>query len=309
MPKKAMADSVFDKAEAEAKRKFDEWRAKYEPVAREIYAKRSQRAESKRRRAIARRKAFGDLCEVTEGLASFCRKNNVSLEEGERILNESRPGPYTAVFITTFFEIVWFGAVFLRKELTRLIDRAKHEAARPYYYEHERLRRQALAEERRKIHRRRTTAPMPTPGDVLTAWNERKTSRTAMIILGGMLHDLECYVDNCLKFDDVGNVVGRNGGIRGWLSDNLPELLPKYKTLMRYKALAMRLRQVTCTKDPMPTSKLLAKPLHNAVAKILSDKAPVFAHVFAMVEQMLSPAAAMCDAPQRRDKKRRREAT
>jgi hypothetical protein len=124
-----------------------------------------------------------------------------------------------------------------------------------------------------------------------------------------MLHDLECYVDNCLKFDDVGNVVGRNGGIRGWLSDNLPELLPKYKTLMRYKALAMRLRQATCTKDPMPTSKLLAKPLHNAVAKILSDKAPVFAHVFAMVEQMLSSAAAMCDAPQRRDKKRRRAAT
>ena len=192
-----------------------------------------------------------------------------------------------------------------KQELMRDLRRVR----RPFYYGQEVERRRLLAKERRKIHRRRTTAPMPTPEDILTAWNERKTSRTAMIILGGMLHDLECYVDNCLKFDDVGNVVGRNGGIRGWLSDNLPELLPKYKTLMRYKALAMRLRQVTCTKDPMPTSKLLAKPLHNAVAKILSDKAPVFAHVFAMVEQMLSPAAAMCDAPQRRDKKRRRAAT
>ena len=192
-----------------------------------------------------------------------------------------------------------------KQELMRDLRRVR----RPFYYGREVERRRLLAKERRKIHRRRTTAPMPTPEDILTAWNERKTSRTAMIILGGMLHDLECYVDNCLKFDDVGNVVGRNGGIRGWISDNLPELLPKYKTLMRYKALAMRLRQVTCTKDPMPTSKLLAKPLHNAVAKILSDKAPVFAHVFAMVEQMLSPAAAMCDAPQRRDKKRRRAAT
>ena len=192
-----------------------------------------------------------------------------------------------------------------KQELMRDLRRVR----RPFYYGREVERRRLLAKERRKIHRRRTTAPMPTPEDILTAWNERKTSRTAMIILGGMLHDLECYVDNCLKFDDVGNVVGRNGGIRGWISDNLPELLPKYKTLMRYKALAMRLRQVTCTKDPMPTSKLLAKPLHNAVSKILSDKAPVFAHVFAMVEQMLSPAAAMCDAPQRRDKKRRRAAT
>ena len=58
-----------------------------------------------------------------------------------------------------------------------------------------------------------------------------------------MLHDLECYVDNCLRFDESGDVVGRNGGIRGWIKENLPELSPKYKTLMRYKAMAIRLRQ------------------------------------------------------------------
>ena len=153
----------------------------------------------------------------------------------------------------------------------------------------------------------------PTPEDVLKAWNERKSSREAMILLGGMLHDLECYVDNCLKFDDAGNVIGRNGGIRGWLADNLPELLPKYKTLMRYKALAIRVRQATGTKDPKPTSKLLVKPLHKAVAKILSDEAPVFARVFAMVEQMLTSQvipemtdAAPQNAPDQRCKKRRR---
>jgi hypothetical protein len=113
-----------------------------------------------------------------------------------------------------------------------------------------------------------------------------------MILLGGMLHDLECYVDNCLKFDDAGNVIGRNGGIRGWLADNLPELLPKYKTLMRYKALAIRLRQATGTKDPKPTSKLLVKPHHKAVVKILADETPVFARVFSTLEHMLiSPAA------------------
>ena len=257
MPKKAMADSVFDKAEAEAKRKFDEWRAKYEPVAREIYAKRSQRAESKRRRAIARRKAFGDLCEVTEGLASFCRKNNVSLEEGERILNESRPGPYTAVFITTFFEIVWFGAVFLRKELTRLIDRAKHEAARPYYYEHERLRRQALAEERRKIHRRSTRNACPTREEILDAWKKVKESNESLLRFGSLLEDLECYVDNTLVRDDSGAIIGRRSGIKGWLQMEIPALYTVYSRVMAYKAAAKRMRQLIELRDPIPLSDVL----------------------------------------------------
>ena len=127
-----------------------------------------------------------------------------------------------------------------------------------------------------------------------------------MIILGGMMHDLECYVDNCLRFDEAGNVVGRNGGIRGWIADNVPELLSKYKTLMRYKALAMRIRQATETKDPKPTSRLLVKPLHSAVVTILAEEAPVFAHVFTTIEHMLSPATVMLDAPKRREEKRRR---
>jgi hypothetical protein len=196
-----------------------------------------------------------------------------------------------------------------KEELMRDLRRVR----RPFYYEQEVERRRELAKERRKIRRRSTTAPMPTPEDVLKAWNERKKSREAMILLGGMLHDLECYVDNCLKFDDAGNVIGRNGGIRGWLADNLPELLPKYKTLMRYKALAIRLRQATGTKDPKPTSKLLIKPFHKAVARILAEEEPVFAHVFVMVEQALTsraiaeiPEAAMQNVFDRISKKRRR---
>ena len=112
---------------------------------------------------------------------------------------------------------------------------------------------------------------MTTPEEMRTAWNARKESREAMIRLGGMLHDLECYVDNCLKFNESSEVVGRNGGIKGWLSEKLPELLPKYKTLMRYKAMAVRLRQVTDTRDPKPTAALLDEtPRHDAVAAILA---------------------------------------
>jgi hypothetical protein len=193
----------------------------------------------------------------------------------------------------------------MKCELIRDLRRVR----RPFYYAQEVERRRSLAIERRKIRRRRTTAPMPTPEGLLNAWKERKSSRKAMIILGGMMHDLECYVDNCLRFDETGNVVGRNGGIRGWIAENVPELLPKYKTLMRYKALAVRIRQATETKDPKPTCKLLAKPLHKAVEIILADEAPVFAHVFATVEHMLSPATVMLDTPKRRTESRRRAKT
>ena len=196
-----------------------------------------------------------------------------------------------------------------RDRLKRELMRDLRQVRRPFYYAQEVERRRALAIERRKIRRRRTSAPMPTPEVLLKAWNERKSSRKAMVLLGGIMHDLECYVDNCLRFDESGNVVGRNGGIRGWLKENVPELFPKYKTLMRYKALAVRIRQATETKDPKPTSSLLEKPLHKAVATILSEEAPVFTHVFSMVEHMLLPQTVFLDAPKRREEKRRRVKT
>jgi hypothetical protein len=128
-----------------------------------------------------------------------------------------------------------------------------------------------------------------------------------MITLGSLLHDLECYVDNCLKIDEYGNVVGRNSGIKGWIREVVPELLPKYKTLMRYKALAVRLRQVTKTQDPIPTAWLLEeKPLQAVVATILADEEPVFSHVMAHLEHLLSPATVMLDAPPPRTRGRRR---
>ncbi len=159
--------------------------------------------------------------------------------------------------------------VLMAREMKRLMDPVQRQKRkeqiqmqlrriqRPIYYAREKRRRQELAIERRKIHRRSTTAPMPTPADVRAAWEARKESRERMILLGGMLHDLECYVDRRLFFDDAGNIVRRAGGIRGWLRENLPELSPHYKTLMRYKAMAIRLRQATGLHDPVPTSVLL----------------------------------------------------
>ena len=192
-----------------------------------------------------------------------------------------------------------------RDRMKRELMRDLRVVRRPFYYARETERRRRLAAERRKVSRRHTTAPAPTPGGLLAAWTARKESREAMIRLGGMLQDLECYVDNCLRFDESGTVVGRNGGIRGWLRENLPELSPKYKTLMRYKAMAMRLRQATGTRDPTPTSALLEGPRHEAVEEVLADPAPVFSRVFAALERRLSPEAVFLD-PTRRIVRRRK---
>lgn len=189
----------------------------------------------------------------------------------------------------------------MKRELMRDLRRVR----RPFYYAQEVEKRRQLAQARRKIKRRRTTAPMPTREDILKAWDERKASREGMIILGGMIHDLECYVDNYLKINENGKVIGRNRGIRGWIENNIPELKGKYKTLMRYKALAVRLRQVTETKDPKPTSKLLEKPLEKKIETIL-DGEPIFSHLFGQLEYMLAPETVMLDLPRVRKKKSRR---
>ena len=182
-----------------------------------------------------------------------------------------------------------------RDRIKREMVQGLRSLRRPFYYARETERRRRMAAERRKLNRRYTTAPAPTPEALLAAWEARKESREEMIRLGGMLQDLECYVDNCLKFDESGAVVGRNGGIRGWIRENLPELTPKYKTLMRYKALAIRLRQATDTRDPTPTSALLEGSRHEAVEEILSDPAPVFSHVFDALERRLSPDTVFLD--------------
>ena len=183
----------------------------------------------------------------------------------------------------------------MRRELLRDLRAVR----RPFYYARETARRRALAAARRKLSRRTTLAPEPTPADVRAAWERRKGSMADMIRLGGMLHDLACYVDSSLRFDANGDVAGRNGGIRGWLRENLPELFPKCKTLMRYKAMAVRLRQATETRDPTPTSALLGDAPGGAEAareagrdgkphKVVRELLEEFRMTFSSLEEGLS---------------------
>ena len=142
--------------------------------------------------------------------------------------------------------------------LTLRTNSLQRKAYRSRYYGQENARRRMLAAERRKITKRTTTNPCPTPEAFREVFARVGESVEAKLLFGGMVHDLACYVDSCLRYDGAGNIVGRNGGIKAWLADNVPELYPRYKTIMRYKALAMRLRQAMGVKDPEPTSALLA---------------------------------------------------
>ena len=141
-----------------------------------------------------------------------------------------------------------------RRGLTEQINSLQRRSYRARYYARDNARRRLLAAERRKIMRRTTLNPCPTPEQFLEAFERRGESVEAKVRFGGMVHDLECYVDNCLRYDDNGEVCGRNGGIRAWIANNLPQLNGRYKTIMRYKALAKRLRQAAEIPDPVPTS-------------------------------------------------------
>lgn len=110
-----------------------------------------------------------------------------------------------------------------------------------------------FAQERRKVCRRSTQSPCPTPELIRAACEAAGRSAENRLRLGRLLMDLECYVDNDLVvrwYRKRPKIVARHPGIRGWLAEHCPELSPKYKTLMRYKSLATRARQEAGWTDP-----------------------------------------------------------
>ena len=146
---------------------------------------------------------------------------------------------------------------FLRRMVTRRIAAMKNKASRNVHYEAEKVRRRAMAAERRRISRRTTTNPCPTKEAVLDAWRHVRDSKESLVLFGSLMQDLECYVDNSLRFDRSGRIVGRNAGVKGWLAENLPELAEHYTSVIRYKAAAKKLRQIVGLADPMPVAAVL----------------------------------------------------
>ncbi len=227
------------------------WLARYEPVEREVIEAHERRIASRVRNDALRReadaRAFGDLCEATEGFAVVWRREGWSVRDMVRWADGD---------VLTLLAL----AKWLRRDATRHIDRAQSRLRRPLYYAREKARREALAAERRRVGGRRTASPCPTREAVLDAWIRRRESHEAAVRFGSMIHDLECYVDNSLLRDEAGAIVGRRGGVKAWLQENIPALYVRYTTVMRYKAMARKLMQVTGLADPVPAAAVLAEP-------------------------------------------------
>ena len=187
-----------------------------------------------------------------------------SLGDFENYMNRPMSrGPYGFVRcgdILDYFmrgEFWWMYLDVRRRQCSKRVARLKAAERRPKYYAAENERRRALAAERQRVRARTTTSPCPTREAVLEAWRRRRDSHEAAVRFGSMLEDLECYLDNSLRRDENGVIVGRNPGIKGWFRDNLPELLDKYTTAMRYKAAAKKLKQIVELTDPTPAAVVL----------------------------------------------------
>jgi len=230
------------------------WLARYEPVEREIIEAHERRIANRMRNSARRRekdaRSFGDLCEATEGFAVVWRREGWSVRDMVRWADGD---------VLTLLTL----ARWLRGESSRYIDRAQSRLRRPLYYAQERARREALAEERRRTGGRRTTNQCPTREAILEAWIHRRDSHEAAVRFGSMVHDLECYVDNSLLRDEAGAIIGRRGGVKAWLQENIPALYVRYTTVMRYKAMAKKLRQVVGLADPVPAEAVLAECPHD----------------------------------------------
>ena len=176
---------------------------------------------------------------VPYGLKEYHRRRDSRLEGAAIILELLIGGSALAVWL-----------------IRRMVDRHIQRLRRPSYYETERARRLGLAEERRRIRRRRTLNAMPGREELLEAFRSAKDSPANMIRFGSLIEDLECYVDNTPYFKD-GQLIGRRGGIRRHLEREIPELYAHYKTVMKYKALSKKFRQAIGVADPVPAASLL----------------------------------------------------
>jgi hypothetical protein len=145
----------------------------------------------------------------------------------------------------------------MRRESSRKIAKIKASVRRPRYYAAENSRRRSLADARRQVKQRRTVNSCPTKEQILDAWLARRKSHEDAMRFGSLLEDLECFIDNNLRRNEDGVIIGRNPGIKGWLKENLPALALQYTSVMRYKAAAKKMKQIAELEDPTPLDAIL----------------------------------------------------
>ena len=101
-----------------------------------------------------------------------------------------------------------------------------------------------------RINRKTSVSPPPTAEALRGAWKAAREGLPGKLLAGTLLSDLEPVVDQSYIRDEDGTIVGRRPGIKGWLLANCPDMLPHYKALMSYKALADKLRKALGVEEP-----------------------------------------------------------
>ena len=102
------------------------------------------------------------------------------------------------------------------------------------------------------VNRTASVEAPPTPEELRRAWEAARGRGhlAAKLLVGALLSDLEPAVDQSYLRSEDGTIVGRRPGLKGWLRGYCPELVPHYKALMSYKALADKLRIALGIEEP-----------------------------------------------------------
>ena len=99
----------------------------------------------------------------------------------------------------------------------------------------------------------------PSPEDIAEPWGATPRTLPACLRLGSRLADLDPTLDRSLVREELPNgksvIRARKGGTKGWLEDR--RVAVGYSTVMRYKKLVQRLRQVLSLDERIPLEWLL----------------------------------------------------
>ena len=138
----------------------------------------------------------------------------------------------------------------------------------------------------------RSSSPPPTPEALLAQYDKAKGRGPVeeKLRLGSMMLDIEAAVDSSLVRDPSGEIVGRNAGVRGWIAENCPELIPHYASLMGYRRLADEFRKVHGLRDPHPATRFL-EPKFPAECFAPAMREPMRSRYAAARRLLASPAA------------------
>ena len=114
-----------------------------------------------------------------------------------------------------------------------------------------------------RIREKRPASPSlrgtPTPNDIVAPWSASPRTLRDRLRIGSRLADLDPTLDHTISRTTLpsGKTVfrARPGGMKGWLTDR--RVAVPYSTVMRYKKLAQRLRQLFSLDDRLPLEWLI----------------------------------------------------